>query len=165
MSYIRVFLPEFIYGGIDGSITTFAVVAGATGADLEASTVVILGVANLIADGFSMSVGNYLSSQSNDAPEERSPIKTAVATFIAFQIVGIIPLIVYLLDIWMDISASNLFVYSCILTGIAFVIIGWLKSYLNRDSILKGIAETVSLAGIAAVLAYGAGDLLERALL
>src|SRR5436190_7705746 len=57
------YIPEFVYGGIDGAITTFAVVAGATGANLEISIVIILGFANLIADGFSMSVGNYFSTK------------------------------------------------------------------------------------------------------
>ncbi|MDX2287075.1 MAG: VIT1/CCC1 transporter family protein [Bacteroidia bacterium] len=58
------YLGEFVYGSIDGSVTTFAVVAGAAGADLPISTVLILGFANLLADGFSMSVGAYLSSRS-----------------------------------------------------------------------------------------------------
>ena len=58
------YLGEFVYGAIDGSVTTFAVVAGAAGANLESSIVIILGFANLIADGFSMSVGSYLSSKS-----------------------------------------------------------------------------------------------------
>jgi vacuolar iron transporter family protein len=58
------YLGEFVYGGIDGSVTTFAVVAGATGANLESSVVIILGFANLIADGFAMSVGAYLSTKS-----------------------------------------------------------------------------------------------------
>lgn len=61
--FSRDYIAEFVYGGIDGAITTFAVVAGATGAGLDASVVVILGFANLIADGFSMSVGNYFSSK------------------------------------------------------------------------------------------------------
>lgn len=52
-------LRDWIYGGIDGTVTTFAVVAGATGADLSARVVLILGVANLLADGFSMAAGNY----------------------------------------------------------------------------------------------------------
>ncbi|MCB0762486.1 MAG: VIT1/CCC1 transporter family protein [Flavobacteriales bacterium] len=56
-------LPQFVYGGIDGSITTFAVVAGAEGANLDSNIVIILGLANLIADGFSMSIGAYLSHQ------------------------------------------------------------------------------------------------------
>lgn len=58
------YLGEFVYGGIDGSITTFAVVAGSAGANLESSIIIILGFANLIADGFAMSVGSYLSTKS-----------------------------------------------------------------------------------------------------
>lgn len=58
------YLGEFVYGGIDGSVTTFAVVAGATGAQLDSAIVIILGFANLVADGFAMSVGSYLSTKS-----------------------------------------------------------------------------------------------------
>ena len=58
------YLGEFVYGGIDGAITTFAVVAGSVGAGLDNAVIVILGFANLIADGFSMSVGSYLSTKS-----------------------------------------------------------------------------------------------------
>ncbi len=58
------YLGEFVYGGIDGSVTTFAVVAGAAGADLSSAVVLILGFANLFADGFAMSVGAYLSTKS-----------------------------------------------------------------------------------------------------
>ncbi|MDX2246958.1 MAG: VIT1/CCC1 transporter family protein [Bacteroidia bacterium] len=58
------FLGEFVYGGIDGSVTTFAVVAGSAGANLDTSVILILGLANLLADGFSMSIGAYLSTKS-----------------------------------------------------------------------------------------------------
>ena len=64
LSRFQDYLGEFVYGGIDGSVTTFAVVAGAAGAGLDSSVVIILGFANLIADGFSMSVGSYLSNKS-----------------------------------------------------------------------------------------------------
>lgn len=58
------YLGEFVYGGIDGCVTTFAVVAGAVGASLDSSVIIILGFANLLADGFAMSIGAYLSSKS-----------------------------------------------------------------------------------------------------
>lgn len=58
------YLGEFVYGGIDGCVTTFAVVAGAVGAGLDSAIIIILGFANLLADGFAMSVGAYLSSKS-----------------------------------------------------------------------------------------------------
>jgi len=55
---------DFVFGGIDGVVTTFAVVAGVAGAQLAASVVLVLGIANLLADGFAMGIGNYLSLRS-----------------------------------------------------------------------------------------------------
>ncbi|MGB3718606.1 MAG: hypothetical protein DIU63_12995 [Proteobacteria bacterium] len=53
------YLRDWIYGGIDGAVTTFAVTAGVAGASLSPTIVLILGLANLIADGFSMAAANY----------------------------------------------------------------------------------------------------------
>jgi len=64
MKTLQKYLSEFVYGGIDGCVTTFAVVSGAVGANLETSVILILGFANLFADGFSMSVGAFLSEKS-----------------------------------------------------------------------------------------------------
>ena len=58
------YIKSVVYGGLDGIITTFAVVAGVAGAALSAGIVLILGFANLIADGISMAIGDYLSSKS-----------------------------------------------------------------------------------------------------
>jgi vacuolar iron transporter family protein len=63
MKDIQEYLPESVYGSIDGIVTTFAVVAGAAGANLRIEIVLILGIANLVADGLSMSVGSYLSKK------------------------------------------------------------------------------------------------------
>lgn len=53
-------LRDGILGAVDGTVTTFAVVAGTVGASLPGGIVVVLGVANLIADGFSMGISNFL---------------------------------------------------------------------------------------------------------
>ncbi|MBK8457148.1 MAG: VIT1/CCC1 transporter family protein [Phyllobacteriaceae bacterium] len=53
------YLRDFVYGGIDGAVTTFAVVSGVVGASLSSNVILILGVANLVADGFSMAASNY----------------------------------------------------------------------------------------------------------
>lgn len=66
------YLRDFIYGAVDGIVTTFAVVAGAAGAGLESRVVIILGVANLIADGFSMSVSNYSGTRAERQQRERA---------------------------------------------------------------------------------------------
>lgn len=59
-----VYVGAAVLGGIDGIVTTFAVVSGVEGASLSSSIVLVLGLANLIADGFSMALGNYLGSKS-----------------------------------------------------------------------------------------------------
>ncbi len=58
------YLKSAIYGGLDGIITTFAVVAGVAGASLSSGIVLILGFANLFADGLSMAIGDFLSTKS-----------------------------------------------------------------------------------------------------
>ena len=56
------YVKNIIYGGLDGIITTFSIIAAAVGANLEMITIIAMGVANLIADGLSMGLGDYLSS-------------------------------------------------------------------------------------------------------
>jgi VIT1/CCC1 family predicted Fe2+/Mn2+ transporter len=58
------YLPDAVYGAIDGTVTTFAVVSGALGAALSPRVVLILGAANLLADGFSMAAGNFTATKS-----------------------------------------------------------------------------------------------------
>jgi VIT1/CCC1 family predicted Fe2+/Mn2+ transporter len=57
------YLRDWIYGGIDGSVTTLAVVAGVAGAQLSSWIILALGFANLFADGFSMAASNYLGTK------------------------------------------------------------------------------------------------------
>ena len=57
------YLGDFVLGAVDGTVTTFAVVAGVAGAELSGTVAIILGMANLLADGFSMAAGNYLSTK------------------------------------------------------------------------------------------------------
>lgn len=66
------YLRDFVYGAVDGTITTFAVVAGVAGAGLSAGVVIVLGLANLFADGFSMAVGNYLGTKADSQRRERA---------------------------------------------------------------------------------------------
>jgi VIT1/CCC1 family predicted Fe2+/Mn2+ transporter len=59
------YLGDFVLGAVDGTVTTFAVVSGVAGAGLAGNVAIILGLANLLADGFSMAVGNYLSTKAD----------------------------------------------------------------------------------------------------
>jgi len=69
------YIKSMVYGGLDGIVTTFAVVAGVAGASLSAAVVLIMGFANLVADGLSMAIGDYLSTKAeneyNRAERER----------------------------------------------------------------------------------------------
>ena len=65
-------LRDFIFGAIDGTVTTFAVVSGVSGAGLSDGILIILGVANLIADGFSMGVSNYLGTRAEQQQRART---------------------------------------------------------------------------------------------
>jgi hypothetical protein len=58
------YIGDIIYRASDGIVTTFAIVAGAKGALLSSTIIMILGIANLLADGFSMAAGNYLGTKS-----------------------------------------------------------------------------------------------------
>lgn len=219
------YLSEFVYGGIDGAVTTFAVVAGATGANLSSDIVIILGFANLIADGFAMSVGSFLSTKSaqqnynkhkkieywevDHLPEKeteeirdiyrakgfegelleqvvevitadkdrwvdvmmkeelemqeesKSPLAMGIVTFISFLILGLIPLIIYLVD-YIQPLEKNMFPISTVMTIISFGIIGFLKSLITNTNRLKGVLETVLLGMAAATLAYFVGNFLEK---
>ena len=69
LSYLR----DFIYGGIDGAVTTFALVAGVVGAELSIKTILILGAANLVADGFSMAASNFAGTRTEH--DERASLE------------------------------------------------------------------------------------------
>ena len=92
----RHYLRDLIYGANDGIITTFAVVAGVAGGALSSRAVLVVGLANLFADGLSMGVGNYLSIRSDESaraaqalPEqEASPMRHGIATMVAFSVAG-----------------------------------------------------------------------------
>jgi VIT1/CCC1 family predicted Fe2+/Mn2+ transporter len=221
---IQAYLGEFVYGGIDGSVTTFAVVAGSVGAGLDSSIIIILGFANLLADGFSMSIGAYLSTKSVKAnynkyketeyweienmpdreraevveiyrskgfegkllqqiadvitsdkdrwvdemmknelqmmEEPKSPFKMGLVTFVSFIVIGFIPLMLYVWDFLFHFP-GNIFYWTSIFTGIAFIVIGFLKTYVTQTNLLKGIGETLLLGTMAAIVAFYVGGFLE----
>ena len=175
------YLGEFVYGAIDGTVTTFAVVAAAAGAGLSSTIVIILGIANLIGDGFSMGASAYMAAKSErdlkkrdhnaagnkeEFMHEGNPLKTGIITFAAFCIVGFIPLASYVIDAIFNLknSAHDLFMMSLVLTGLTFVSVGWLKAQVTKTNHFREAAETLLLGGVAAGLAFVLGDLLARAL-
>ncbi|ELZ57335.1 VIT1/CCC1 transporter family protein, partial [Haloferax sp. ATCC BAA-646] len=133
------YLPELIYGANDGIVTTFAVVAGVAGASLSPSIVIVLGFANLFADGFSMGMSNYLSERSEEdyhdargdghaRTDGKTPVRTAAATFAAFIVAGWTPLFPYVLRV------EPLFPVSIAVTAAAFFAVGASRSLVTNRS-------------------------------
>ncbi|MBO9435629.1 VIT1/CCC1 transporter family protein [Ruegeria sp. R13_0] len=210
-------LRDIVYGGIDGSVTTFAIVAGVAGAGLSSFVIVALGLANVLADGFSMAVGNYSGTKAEldnikriraieqrhialypdgerdevreilaqkglsgqvleDATEaitadrenwinlmiegeyglgsvDPHPVKAAMATFLAFLVAGMVPLLPFLL------ALDNAFTVSVCMTMGVFFAIGALKSRWSLTPWWRSGLETFAIGGAAAMIAYFVGSL------
>lgn len=157
----RHYLGDLVYGANDGIITTFAVVAGVSGASLPARTVLILGFANLVADGFSMGASNVLAIRSGqdvraaDGLERTEPFafRHGTATFIAFILAGAIPLAAYVFPG----ATADRFPIAAALTLFTLFVVGALRSLVTRVGWLKSGMEMLLLGMVASALAYGIG--------
>lgn len=148
MKILKNFLPAIVYGGSDGTVTTFAVMAGAVGAGIDTRIVIILGLANLFSDGFSMASADYLSEDSRAGESKKIALRNAYATFISFIIIGFVPLIPILF------LKDNAFLYSCIFTLITFASIGYMRGkVLNRDP-LRLATQSVAIGTACALISY-----------
>ena len=160
-------IGDLVFGANDGIITTFAVVAGATGAALQPRVAIILGFANLLADGFAMGAGSYLGARSEhqtrisngEEPTETTlhAVGHGAAIFGAFMAAGAVPLLPLLF-----ISPENSFLASCIATGVALFVVGSLRTRVTRGRWFTSGAEMLAVGSIAAVAAYYVGDWLHR---
>ncbi|MGM0985248.1 MAG: VIT1/CCC1 transporter family protein [Pseudomonadota bacterium] len=215
-------LPDAILGGIDGCVTTFAVVSGAFGAGFSATVALVLGVANLLADGFSMAISNYEAIQAQrdhvDGVRRReqhhievipegereeirqifrrkgftgetlervveticsdrelwvetmvaeehglqveglSPLRSALATFAAFLVVGAMPLLPYAIP---GLGITRQFLSSLAVAGLMFFLIGMGKSLVYHQPVLKSGLRTLLIGGAAAGLAFLTGHLAQ----
>ena len=218
-------LPDAVLGGIDGCVTTFAVVSGAFGAGFSPQVALVLGLANLLADGFSMAVSNYEAGQAHleeIASAERterehiklvpegereeirqlfrpkglegdlleqvvdvlcrnpevwvstmireeyglssvglSPLRSAMTTFVAFLLVGMVPLIPYAMP---GLEVTTRFFTSLALAGVVFLGIGMLKSVVYGLRPWRSGLRTLIMGTAAAGLAFGAGSLVQSLL-
>ena len=93
--------------------------------------------------------------------DNRSSLFIGLATFISFIIMGMIPLIIYLIDYFKQLAIDLFFISSC-LTAFAFITIGFLKGLITKTNYWARISETVLLGTIAALLAYYVGKFLEQ---
>jgi vacuolar iron transporter family protein len=206
------YLRDWVYGGIDGIVTTFAIVSGVVGARLSPHIILILGTASLLADGFAMAAGDYLATNSEDeefqqaaaierkhiaaypegereevreilrnrgVPDRvldetvasitanrdlwirtmlrdeyglpdsvRSPWRAAIATFTAFLICGLVPLVPFVAGL------SAAFPIACLVTALMFIAIGALKSRWSLRPWWYSGLVTLVIGGGAATVAY-----------
>ena len=159
------YLKDLVYGANDGIITTFAVVAGVTGAELAPRIVLILGLANLLADGFSMGASNFLAIRSDEAVRRSSgrsvlepfPFRHAVATFAAFVVAGTIPLLSYVLMV-----QASAFGVAVVLTMATLFAVGAARSLVMGTPWYRAGGEMLLVGAAAAGVAYGVGDVVSR---
>lgn len=160
--WLEYYIGDIVYGANDGIVTTFAVVAASAGAGMSAPIIIILGIANLVADGFSMGASKYLSLKSEQSVERagtsgRSPLNDGFATFISFVIVGSLPLVPFLIPA----AATDAFMISAIATGITFFVVGAARSLvINKNPITAGF-EMLLVGGTASAIAYVLGSYVE----
>jgi VIT1/CCC1 family predicted Fe2+/Mn2+ transporter len=159
----RHYIRDLVYGANDGIITTFAVVAGVAGGALSHVAVLVIGAANLAADGVAMGVGNLLAIRANESalaadglPEQETyPWKHGVATLVAFVTAGVVPLVPYLLPL----GEGARLPWSALLTMTSLFGVGAARATVTREPWWKGGLEMLLLGGLVAVAAYGAGAL------
>ena len=158
-------LRDAIFASDDGLVTTFAVVAGAYGASLSSSVVLILGFANLFADGISMSTGTYLgykseieyeSSEDKGAISHVSPLKNGIITYVAFILAGLVPLMPFI------VARGNMFLESGVLVAVTLFAIGSIRSIFTHKQWFKSGLEMLLIGGLAAFVAFAVGLIIDR---
>ena len=155
---MKEFLSEFIYGSIDGLVTTFSIVVSAIGAEFSNKVILILGVSNVLADGYSMGISRYLSSkvEINQNLSTKNSIISGIITFISFVIIGILPITPYIF------LQSNIHYYSISIGLLLFCVIGLLKGLVTKTSLFRSIIETFLLGSSAACISYLVGYALKN---
>lgn len=161
-------LKAAVYGANDGMVTTFAVVAGASGAHLSSNVVMVLGMSNLVADGISMALGDFLGERSEAKLRAKQKDKalpeklwhTGVITFLAFAIAGSLPILPYFVKAFgFDGFFEHEFLFSFAMTFGAMFFIGSIRTYFIGGRWWQNGLEMLFLGAIASMAAYllGAG--------
>ena len=156
----RHYIRDLVYGANDGIITTFAVVSGVAGGELSGLAVIVIGAANLAADGVSMGAGNLLSIRADERAREAAnlpeleafPWKHGLATMLAFMAAGMVPLAPYLLPrVQEPLFSSTFFTFG------ALFVLGASRALVTVDRWWKAGFETLGLGAVVALAAYLAG--------
>ena len=157
---VRHYLSDLVYGANDGIITTFAVVTGVAGAALDPAVALILGLANLLADGFSMGASSFLSIRSEEAVratrgeamQEPFPLRHGLVTLGAFVVAGSVPLVPYVLappELRLRVAVA--------MTLATLFVVGALRALVTTLRWWRAGLEMLLVGAVAAAVSYGVG--------
>jgi VIT1/CCC1 family predicted Fe2+/Mn2+ transporter len=155
-----------VFGANDGIVTTFAVVSGSTGAALSPRIIIILGLANLLADGIAMGAGNYLGMRSEQEYEKKltggvregriHAVGHGAAIFLAFVLAGSVPLLPFVF-----LPSAGAFLPSCLATATTLFAVGSLRTLVTGARWFISGLEMLLIGSLAAAAAYGVGHVLQ----
>ena len=152
-------LRAAVLGGVDGVITSFAIVAACDVGDLGVRAVALVGFTSLAADAASMGASTYLAvsaerallvSQGNGVAR-LNPVVSGITCFVAFVTCGMVPLGVYLTTASLLSSAS--------FSVVALALLGAARARVANEALLRAFGETTLLGVAAGAVAYGVGIL------
>lgn len=159
---IKKYLSSIVYGGSDGAVSYFTLMAGAYGAGLPIRMLIAIGVSNVIADAFSMATADYLSEDSKVNITKKEERMSAIVTFISFALIGCFPLAPSLYAYYtLPADATlpfSMFIASTVLTLIGFSYIGYLRGKILKRNIYRTILQSIVICSISAVIAYYLGE-------
>lgn len=139
---------EVVYGGVDGLITTFAIVAGSLGAGLTYDIILILGFASLLADGFSMGISSYLAEKMRI--DKKHPFYVGLSTFASFIAIGSLPLMPFVFNI------DYAFEIAIFILSMALFLLGYSKGQLQQGF------ESLFIGGVAVIVSFYAARYIKE---
>lgn len=153
MSQIRAAL----LGGMDGIITSFAIVAGVEAGGLSNRAVTVVGISSLVADGISMGISEYISSSAERSTKvgNVNPLRLALLCFTSFIANGAVPLFLY------GFVLRGRIIPCAALFLLQVMALGFLRSLVTSERVHYGISQTALLGSIAGGTAYAVATLLQ----
>lgn len=159
---IKKYIASIVYGGSDGAVSYFTLMAGAYGAGLSIRMLIAIGVSNVVADAFSMAAADYLSEDSRLNVTQKEEEVSALFTFIAFVLIGFFPLAPSIYSYYVLPADATLplsmFILSTILTLIGFTYIGYLRGRILRRNIYRTVMQSIIICSVSAVIAFYLGE-------
>jgi len=163
---IKKYLSSIVYGGSDGAVSYFTLMAGAYGAGLSIKMLIAIGVSNVVADAFSMATADYLSEDSKVNVTFKEEETSAIVTFISFILIGCFPLAPSLYAYYtLPADATlplSMFILSTILTLVGFTYIGYLRGKILGRNIYRTVVQSIIICSISAVIAYYLGEYIAK---